>query len=230
MSNTVSLLKSLQTTANAPRIDKILCILEGKLELNIIFRIFNLLGFSNCCDDLASKKIKVAWGKENQIVSNCNFNGGHQTGALTPLPAKEAYNVYKNKVNSYKGILTIFDSDVDINSNIENFFINEYQTINIEKYLLVSNPCFEKTLIDFCSCGQCLTIALALPENPTSKCQKYKTNFPQLPCFKSFTNTNYKKRQVNPDILVEKLDINNLSGLSEISKITELKDFIIKLN
>lgn len=230
MSNTISILNSLKTNTNSPKIDKVLCILEGKLELNIIFRIYNLLGLSECCDKLALEKIKVIWGKGNQVVSNCNFNGGHQSGSPTPLPAKEAFNLYKTKIDSFNGILTIFDGDVDTNSEIEIFFNNEYSNINVKKYLLVSQPCFEKTLIDFCSCGQCLTIALALPENPASKCQKYKTNFPQLPCFKSFTNSNYRRRQVSSDILVDKLDMNNLSNLSTTSKITELKDFIISVN
>jgi hypothetical protein len=153
MSNTLTILNSLKTHSTSPKIDKVLCILEGKLELNIIFRIFNLLGLSECCDKLALEKIKVVWGKENKIVSKCNFSGGHQKGALTPLPAKEAYNLYKSKVGSYKGILTIFDGDVDFNSDIETFFVNEYKGINTKKHLLVSQPCFEKHLLIFVLVG-----------------------------------------------------------------------------
>ena len=229
MSNTVSILNSLKPNTDSAKIDKLLCILEGNLELKIIFQIYNLLGLSESCNELVSKKIKVIWGKDKQVVSNCKFNGGHQRGSPSPLPAKEAFKLYKNKINSFNGVLTIFDGDVDTNSEIETFFKEEYRGINVKKYLLVSQPCFEKTLIDFCSCGQCLSIAVNLPENPVSKCQKYKTNFPKLPCFKSFTNSNYKKREVNADKLVEKLDMNNLSALSNSSKIRKLTDFIIDI-
>lgn len=228
MNNTISILSSLNTNSNIPKAktDKILCILEGKLELNMVFKIFNLLGYCSSCDDLALNKIKVVWGKEDKIIKDCNFNGGNQKASPSPKPAQEGYNLYKNKINIFKGILVIFDGDVDTNSEIETFFNNEYNTINVKKYLLVSQPCFEKTLIDFCTCGACLTIASNLSENQTSKCKKYKANFTQLPCFKSFTNSNYKNRQVNPEILVENLDIKNLLDLSTTSKITELKDFI----
>lgn len=229
MANTVKILKSLKTsTTKASNIDKVLCILEGKLELNLIYKLYELLGYSRCCDELSKDKIKVAWGKSPVIINNCNFNGGNQPNLKTPKPATEAFKFYKNKINKFNAVVVLFDGDLDNNSEVENFFKTQLPSVSIDNLLIVSQPCFEKTLIDFCTCGNCLTQVMSFPSIPTSKCKKYKSKFSSLNCFRKFTNSNIVNRCVNSDSLVENLDSSNISSLSKTSSLFKLNSIISK--
>ncbi len=229
MSEAINILKSLQTSVESDsKINKILCILEGKLELNLIFNLYKLLGYQECCDELSKEKINVGWGKDIIIVSNCNFKGGNRPKLKTPKGAIEAFNLYKSKINKYQAVVVVFDGDLDDNSEVENFFKSELPSLSIDKLLIVSQPCFEKTLIDFCKCGNCLSTVIALPDIKNSKCRKYKNSFPTLNCFKKFTNTKVQNMKVDSDLLVENLDSSNISSLSSVSLLFELNRIISK--
>ncbi|MCT7573944.1 hypothetical protein N5U00_01270 [Aliarcobacter butzleri] len=229
MTTAINILKSLQTSIESEsKINKILCILEGKLELNLIFNLYKILGYDKCCDELSKEKINVGWGKEITIVSNCNFQGGNQPKLKTPKPAIEAFNLYKSKINKYQAVVVVFDGDLDDDSDVENFFKSELPSLSIDNLLIVSKPCFEKTLIDFCKCGNCLSKVISLPDIKNSKCRKYKENFPTLNCFKKFTNGKVQDMEVDSDLLVENLDSSNISSLSSGSPLFKLNSIIKK--
>ncbi|MFY9103646.1 hypothetical protein OZY38_00155 [Aliarcobacter cryaerophilus] len=229
MSTAIDILKSLQTSAESDgKINKILCILEGKLELNLIFNLYRLLGYQKCCDELSKEKINVGWGKDIIIVSKCNFPGGNRPKLKTPKGAIEAFNFYKNKINKYQAVVVVFDGDLDDNSEVESFFKQELPSLSIDQLLIVSQPCFEKTLIDFCTCGNCLSQAISLPDIKQSKCKKYKKGFNVLTCFKKFTNSNVTNQRLNSNSLVKNLDPSNISSLSLDSPLSKLNSIISK--
>jgi len=158
---------------------KLLCILEGQLELKYIHKLFKICGYTKGCDNLGNDCIKLNWGKE-QKIEKCNFSGGSNIkGYPTPQPALESLNKEKDNFWLYEYVIVIFDSDKDINNKVENFILEKK---NDKIILLVSNPCFEATLIDYCYCGKAKININKIPDTEPP-CYKYKKNFSSLGCF-----------------------------------------------
>jgi hypothetical protein len=177
---------------NRPEVEKqstkkILCIIEGKLELKYINKIFQLNGYSKSCYALSEELIKVAWGtplsKEQNIVNKkCNFQGGSRKDAKVPYPAIQAFELFARDLSIFDSIFIFFDGDKDSNREVESYFINKCQTLEIENVLIVSQPCFESTLIDFCYCNSCRELMGSFNEEKYP-CDKYKNKFSSLYCF-----------------------------------------------
>ena len=158
---------------------KILCILEGQLELKYIYKQFKMCGYTKKCDDIDNDCIKLNWGKE-QKIENCNFDGGSNIkGFPTPKPALESLNKEEDNLWLYEYIIILFDSDKDFNNEVEYYILMKK---NSKIILLTSTPCFEATLIDYCYCGKAKELMnnIADTEYP---CGKYKNNFSKLGCF-----------------------------------------------
>jgi len=204
----------------------ILCILEGKDELNYIVNILKLSGCTKSCDDIANnqKFIQVGWGGDKGFLRNieeCNFNGGNQKGSPSPKPAQEIFQSIED-VNIYHSVIVMFDGDKDINQEVENYFISELKNLDMSKALLVSRPCFESTVIDFCTCGNCRTIANNLPEKLkkgiTSHCQKYKIGYSELKCLSKIG-----KKGANATKHIENISKNTVKHLKKTnSKLSEI--------
>ena len=177
---------------NRPKIDynsskKILCIIEGDLEFRYISKIFQLYGYNQGCYKLSQNLIKIAWGiplnkNINIVNSRCNFQGGSRKNAKVPFPAIQAFKLFNRDLTIFDSIIVFFDGDKDKNREVENYFIKEFQNLEIENSLLVSMPCFESSLIDFCSCGNCRE-SIQNIEDGKYPCDKYKNNFSKLDCF-----------------------------------------------
>ena len=157
---------------------KILCIIEGKLELKYIHKIFQICGYTKKCDDLDRDYIKLSWGKE-QKIKKCNFQGGDIKNFPTPKPAIESLNQEKDNFWLYEYIIILFDSDRDMNHIVENHILNEK---NEKIILLTSNPCFEATLIDYCKTAKKNIETKNINKNGKSSCEEYKKNFSKLGC------------------------------------------------
>jgi len=176
---------------NRPKVEshfqkKILCIIEGDLEFRYISRIFKLFGYEKGCYRLSEELIKIAWGKSspsgNIVNKKCLFQGGSLEGSKVPLPAISAFEIFERDLSIFDSVFVFFDSDKDTNQNVKNYFIEKFSSLEIKHCLLVSTPCFESTLIDFCSCGNCREQINTLIDTQYP-CQKYKNNFSQLGCF-----------------------------------------------
>jgi len=197
---------------------RILCIIEGDLELRYIVKIFKIFGYQNSCYQLTKELIRVAWGDrflpfQNIVDFKCKFQGGSLKGKRVPIPARDAFEMYRNKMSYFDSIIVIFDRDKDKNNEIENYFIEKFQDLEIDNALLVSIPCFESTLIDFCSCGACREMIEDI-DNEKYPCDKYKNNFSKLFCFEGAKH------------LVVNLDRENLAQLnsSKLIKVNNLID------
>ncbi len=189
---------------------KILCIIEGDLEFRYITKIFKLCGYDKGCYELSEDFIKVAWGKNNTSNKNivdkkCRFQGGTLEGRNVPLPAIDAFEMYEDDLFIFDSIIVFFDSDKDKNREVENYFIKEFKDLEIDNSLLVSTPCFESSLIDFCICRSC---KLSINYTPNSKppCTKYKKSFSTLNCFNGTKH------------LIKDLNLNNLQKESNLNK------------
>ncbi len=183
---------------------KILCIVEGDLELRYIVKIFKLFGYKDGCYPLTNELIKVAWGKNlpsiNIVKPNCSFQGGSLKGSTVPLPAIEAYELYRDDLSIFEAIIIFFDGDKDSDNSVEEYF---KEVINKDRdSLVVSIPCFESTLIDFCSCGSC-RIDIEAKDESKYPCDRYKEYFSKLNCFEGTKN------------LIGKLDIDNIRFISK---------------
>lgn len=201
---------------------KILCILEGQFELKYIIKIFKLLGFTEDCVELTNSIVKVAWGNKfppliNLVDEKCSFAGGSSIkGSPVPKPAMQAFEMYRDSddtFSSYSGLIVMFDRDKDKNSTVESFFLKELKGVSIDNCLIVSDPCFESTLIDYCRCGNCRTEMNSI-ENTYPSCEKFKKKFSSLTCFKSFSNSIVENKRVTSKGLVASLDIDDLNGVS----------------
>lgn len=170
---------------------RILCIIEGEFELKYIVKIFQLYGYTRDCLQLTEDFIKVAWcdklPKHMNIVrkvnETCKFDGGGTCkGSPVPTPAIKAFEMYNQDLSIFDSIFVFFDSDKDKKKEVENYFIEKFSSLEIHNCLLVSTPCFESSLVDFCSCGSCREqINNTADEN--FPCDKYKNNFSKLACF-----------------------------------------------
>lgn len=168
---------------------KILCIIEGDLELRYIVKIFKIFGYEKGCYPLTEECIKVAWGDKfpphiNIVNStNCTFLGGSSIkGRKVPFPAIDAFEQYEDDLTIFDSIIIFFDGDKDKENEVENYFKEAFKDLALKNSLLVSNPCFESSLIDFCSCNKCRE-DINNREEGKYPCDKYKNNFSQLNCF-----------------------------------------------
>jgi len=211
---------------------KILCIIEGKLELDYIMKIFQLFGYTKACYDLTEQFIKVAWGNHvpltvNIVDKKCEFQGGSLKNNKTPQPAIQTFELFKDSLNLFDSIIVLFDGDEDKNNEVEKYFIEQFKgELPIKNYLLVSKPCFESTLIDFCRCNSCRK-DIENMEDARRPCDKYKNKFSSLKCFSKFTNDEYKDKKVTAKGLVTYLDMSNIKYLeTKDSKLNTVNLFI----
>ena len=182
---------------------KILCIIEGDLEFRYIVKIFKLFGYKKGCYLLSNELITVAWGDkfpkhQNIVNEKCIFQGGSsKKGRRVPFPAIDAFELYGRDLNIFDSVVVFFDGDKDKNNEVENYFKEQFKNLEIKNSLLVSMPCFESTLIDFCHCGKCKEMMNSI-ENEKYPCGKYKNNFSKLFCFEGSKNliTNLNKENL----------------------------------
>ncbi len=200
---------------------KILCIIEGDLEFRYIVKVFKLFGSNKECYALSEDFIKVAWGNsnvpnQNIVNKKCQFKGGSSIkGRKVPYPALDAFEMYADDLTIFDSIIVFFDEDKDrlINHKVENYFKEAFKKLELDNALVVSVPCFESTLIDFCSCGKCRKTIESI-EDKKYPCDKYKNNFSKLECFKGAKNLITKLNQ-------NKIENLNASKLMEVNKIIQ---------
>lgn len=169
-----------ETVQSTFKLDKHLCIVEGKLELLYIKKTLEIISaLSLTCDDFR-KKVLVQWGRGLTPVDNeCGFQGGNQPGSAAPFPALEALILKKASLYLYKSIIIIFDADVDTNSDVYNQVMKILIELSLDTKiaLVYSSPCFEKTLLDFIWNAQ---IEQYIDTNNIYMCPAYKKYFSQL--------------------------------------------------
>jgi len=90
--------------------------------------------------------------------------------------------MYNQDLSIFNSIFVFFDSDKDNEKEVENYFTEKFSSLEIHNCLLISTPCFESSLIDFCSCGNCREQINNILDEKTP-CEKYKKNFSKLACF-----------------------------------------------
>lgn len=191
---------------------KILCIIEGDLEFRYIVKIFNLFGYTKSCYPLSTELIKVAWGDTfprhiNIVNEKCKFQGGSLKGRKVPFPAIDAFELYSRDLAIFDSVIVFFDGDKDKDNEVEEYFTEQFKDLEISNSLLVSIPCFESSLIDFCTCGKCRE-GIDDIKDGKYPCDKYKNNFSKLECFEGVKNLIVNLNQEN---------INNLKFLKLIS-------------
>ena len=196
---------------------KILCIIEGDLELRYIAKIFNLFGYTKGCYLLSNELIKIAWGDTlprniNIVNEKCKFQGGSLKGRRVPFPAVDAFELYNRDLSIFDSVIVLFDGDKDKDNEVEEYFKEAFKNLKLENALLVSVPCFESTLIDFCSCGKCRDEINDIKEGKYP-CDKYKNNFSKLECFEGVKN------------LIVNLNQNKIENLNS-SKLIEVNQII----
>lgn len=198
---------------------KILCIIEGDLEFRYISKIFNLFGYKKGCYPLSAELVKVAWGDRlpkniNIVNEKCEFQGGSLKGRKVPFPAIDAFELYSRDLAIFDSVIVFFDGDKDKNNEVEEYFKEEFKDLGIDNSLLVSMPCFESTLIDFCICGKCREGINNIADG-RYPCDKYKKNFSKLECFKGIKH------------LIVNLDNEKLDALATInSKLNPINNII----
>jgi len=196
---------------------RILCIIEGDLEFRYITSIFKLYGYSKGCYELSEELIKVAWGKNiptiNIVDENCLFQGGSHKDSKAPFPAINAFEIFERDLSIFDSVFVFFDADLDKDKEVENYFTTKFSSLAMPHCLLVSEPCFESTLIDFCSCGSCRSNINSI-DNTRYPCDKYKDNFSKLKCFSGSKHliTGLKNKQ----IIDLKAKVSELNCVNEI--------------
>jgi len=231
------LISSLKREIKTKKRDKILCIIEGKLELNLLSRFLCLLSNDEsidlknrislkqrqkeCCNSMIKKYFVVHWG-DKYLSKNCddfgNKVGGHNNGLLAPKPAIRSFKQELSNIkNYYKYVIIIFDSDMDFDNEVEKFFKEELDKIT-NAYLIVSKPCFEKVIME-CFCDKKNEWKLF------TKCEEFKKKFSNISCFKVFESMFSKPRQVKAESLVEMIDNNHLNNLF-CKNLKELKEIL----
>lgn len=202
--------------------NKILCIIEGQTEFKYISKVFELYGYKKGCFSLSEEHVKVAWGSKfpqsyNLVNTKCSFPGGScQKGFPVPWPAVKAYEMYKvadGEIPIYDSILVIFDSDKDKDNEVQKYFEKEFKNLNKPKLLLVSTPCFESAMIDFCQCGNCRNEIDSIKLEDKPPCEKYKKKFSSLSCFSKFSNSNCTSEKVTAEGLISYLDLDNINNI-----------------
>ncbi len=164
------------------KIDKIFCILEGKDELSFIKKVYELDNNLISCENFIKNKIRLSWGRtpiQWRDKDKCNFQGGNIKNCKVPQPVIESL---KNKyIFNYKAILIMFDKDCD-RDNLVSIKSKQILKNYGNKFIFISNPCFEKVGIDFILTNE---IKEYIDNNyqitDDSKCRWYKNNFANLP-------------------------------------------------
>ena len=214
---------------NRPEVDsipqkRILCIIEGDLEFRYISKIFKLCGYDKGCYKLSEKLVKVAWGKNiptlNIVNKDCLFQGGSLKNSKVPLPAIDAFEIFKRDLSIFSSVFVFFDSDLDREKEVENYFIEKFSSLEIHNCLLASTPCFESSLVDFCSCGNCREQINAIADEKFP-CDKYKNNFSKLACFSG--SRHLVSNLTNEDILDLQSKISKLNCIN-----TSIKNFMLE--
>ena len=214
--------------------NRILCIIEGETELKYIGKVFEIYGFQGTCSELSETYVKVAWGNKmpinvNIVDADCHFPGGGSIkGQPVPTPAISAFELFRegNTIPTFDSVIIIFDSDKDKKNYVENYLKKELTEFNTENLLLISNPCFESTLVDFCKCGTCRDVINSIKSNGKPPCEKYKKKFSGLPCFSSFSNSKYRNKRVKAEGLISCLIEDDLINLK--SELNDLNSIIKK--
>ena len=209
---------------------RILCIIEGNLELEYIVKVFKLFDYSGDCFELTENHIRVAWGKKlakhqnivQKTKKGCTFEGGSHKRSIVPFPAISAFELYNRDIGFFDSVLVFFDSDKDVDNEVQNYFKNKFKDLEIQNVLLVSMPCFESTLIDFCFCGNCREVINQLAEGKED-CSKYKDGLASLECFKELRTG--KGIVAN----LEKTNIENLGNSKLISVNKIIQNYMGKL-
>jgi len=219
---------------NRPKVEtsfqkRILCIIEGKFELKYIVKIFELNRYSGDCLQLTEDLIKVAWcdklPKHINIVHkagvDCNFDGGGSCkGSPVPTPAIKAFEMYSQDLSIFDSVFVFFDSDKDKDKEVESYFKSKFSSLEIPNCLLVSNPCFESSLIDFCSCGNC-RVQMNNIDEERKPCDKYKNNFSKLDCF--IGSKHFVTNLTNKDILDLRPKVSELNCVNN-----SIENFMLK--
>ena len=192
---------------NRPKLDipqkkKILCIIEGDTEFRYITKLFKLSGYVNSsnnkdCFNLSENHIKIAWGKNftpninivKETKKGCTFEGGNSGKETLPFQSVSAFEMFKDDLSIFDSILVVFDGDKDTNNEVAKYFEVELPKIDIDNLLIISDPCFESTLIDYCTCDECKD-KMAEIANSNPPCKKYKENIKNLPCFQKSETAN----------------------------------------
>ena len=163
--------------------EKILCIVEGKDELNILKRMYEV-STSNVidCEEFNKNIIKLFYAKSEIFwndITNCNFQGGRLDGCSVPITVLEALN--KEDLDLYQAIIVMFDNDCDEDQLVESTsraLLNSFKSI-----IVSSSPCFEKHLISFIK--EPTTTDTYISDNYSiingSKCKWFKSNFSKVP-------------------------------------------------
>jgi hypothetical protein len=201
---------------------KILCIIEGDLEFRYIVKIFKLFGYVKECYSLSEEFIKIAWGNnttpnQNIVNTKCTFKGGGSVkGRKVPYPALDAFEMYADDLSVFESIIVFFDEDKDklINHEVEKYFEKVFKNLALDNALVVSVPCFESTLVDFCICGACRE-RIDTIDDEKYPCDKYKNNFSKLECFEGVKH------------LIVNLDNQKINDLSTtLSKLNPVNNII----
>ncbi len=197
------------------KIDKILCIIEGKTELSFLKKIYELNNTNIDCNDFISTIVKISWGKDEIILKNhdCDFQGGNLKSCPTPMPVIESLE--KEDLEIYSSILVCFDKDCDKDNIVENYTL---ETLKYLKHkLLLSSPCFENSILHLCGHDTTFTYVSKNYEIiDDSLCQWFKNNFSKIPKIKKFSRCQKAER------VIEKIDTTDLLNISN----QELKNFI----
>ncbi len=201
--------------------NKVLCIVEGKDELVILKRIFEIwnnidMNCSKFCQDI----IELSYGKSNikwLKKDECNFQGGRIDGCKVPNTILEA--LYKEDLDLYYAIIVMFDSDCDVGDIVKNnsmTILNDYNS-----KIMISNPCFEKHLISIIK--ESTTTDKYINSNYTiinnSKCKWFKSNFSKVPRLNKF------KRILTTDKLFTNINKNDLTNTNIDKELIELINF-----
>ena len=216
----IDVLKQLQPNVTEENFiqKKMLCIIEGDLEFRYIVKIFNLFGYTKGCYLLSNELIKVAWGDTlprhiNIVNEKCKFQGGSLKGRKVPFPAIDAFELYSRDLAIFDSVIVFFDGDKDKNNEVEEYFTEQFKDLEINNSLLVSIPCFESTLLDFCICGECRKTIDTINDEKYP-CDKYKNNFSKLECFQGAKNLIVNLNQ-------DKIDNLKTSKLIDVNKIIQ---------
>ena len=205
------------------KIKKIFCVLEGKDELLLVKRIFELIvGNVIDCENIL-KKIEVKWGKDIiwEKKKECNFKGGSLSGCITPWPAVEALK--SANIELYEGIVIIYDKDCDERSEVEKQIKDLLDRFN---YVLnVNNPCLEKEILYLIKTDDTIKyIENSYEIINNSKCKWYKSNFARIP-----KKEIYRYCQKFEKVIM-KLDVDSLHNDKKFSDLyTYIKNFLKKV-
>ncbi len=219
--------------ASIPKIDKVLCILEGGDELSFIKKVYEVYNQSIECQVFFNHKIKLSYGSniiewqgetaELRAKSKkiCNFRGGDTQEGKAPEPILRA--LLNEDLELYKAIIVMFDKDRDFD-NIVEIKSKEILEDCSTKILFLSNPCFEKETITFFDNAK---VQKFIEENYETvnkpRCQWYKQNYGRV------LKLNPIKRAQNLSHVLDTLEQKYLEDTKINDLMAQLIDFI-KIN